>query len=585
VRRFLGLWLVLMAAGALASLGVAFGVFRHFDLRLQVFAAILLVPVLQAALVAWARGASWRPARDAFLVVARDPLAIALGLLELGVLAVSWWQPRHPTLGAHQGGWLLHLATFVSLAGAAILLGVHAARRRVLLALLCAVACAALAADVYWPWYVDLAPTLWPGGRPPLLRVLVVHGPLTLGAFAALLALSSRLARVEAPAGLLVEAATAGAFAALLLVLLNGFMRPYLAAPYTGWVRTAASLGGLALLLAALRVQREALVLLRDVPLAALVILLAAPLWLLPWSASAALGRVYGRLAGLVWRVGWRTALVNLRRAYGDELDLRGARELAGRSFASLGQGIAEGVQFVRRHAGGRGDWRALYVAEDPVLEARVLADPRPKVFVTGHLGSWEVALMVLACLRPGGGAVARRVDNVVLDRVLRRFRTARPEQWIEKRGAVSEARRRLEAGDDVALLLDENGGYRGVFTRFFGRPASTSRVAALLALATGAPIVVGALVRRPARPGLLYRLALLEPEPIGDRPPKEAVRDLTQRVTSVLEQWIRDDPDQWRWAHWRWKTRPSGPEEEYGRREVRAAFGAPCRRAVEDGA
>jgi KDO2-lipid IV(A) lauroyltransferase len=191
----------------------------------------------------------------------------------------------------------------------------------------------------------------------------------------------------------------------------------------------------------------------------------------------------------------------------------------------------------------------------------------------------------VLACLRPGGGAVARRVDNVVLDRVLRRFRTARPEQWIEKRGAVSEARRRLEAGDDVALLLDENGGYRGVFTRFFGRPASTSRVAALLALATGAPIVVGALVRRPARPGLLYRLALLEPEPIGDRPPKEAVRDLTQRVTSVLEQWIRDDPDQWRWAHWRWKTRPSGPEEEYGRREVRAAFGAPCRRAVEDGA
>jgi KDO2-lipid IV(A) lauroyltransferase len=584
VSRFLGLWLLLGAAGAVASLAVAWAGFRHFDLRLQVFAALLLVPVVQAVAVGWARGASWRPVRESFAVVARDPLAIVLGLLQVAVLVVSWWQPRHAMLGAQGGGRLLHLATFLSLAGAAILLGVHAARRRALLPALCAVACAALAVDVYRPWYADLGPTLWPQGRPPLLRALVVHGPLLAGAFAALLALARRLARLDAPAGVLVEAAAACAFAALLIVLLNGFLRPYLAAPYTGGVRTAASLGAFALLLAALRSNREAVALLRDAPVAAAVLLLVLPLWVLPWSAAAAVGRAYGRLAALAWRVGWRTALVNLRRAYGDELDLPRARELAGRSFASLGQGIAEAVQFVRRHAGGRGAWHERYVTEDPPLEARLLADPRPKVFVTGHLGSWEMAIMVLACLRPDGGAVARRVDNVVLDRVLRRFRTAKPGQWIDKRGAVSEARRRLEAGEDVALLLDENGGYKGVFTRFFGRPASTSRVAALLALSTGAPIVVGALVRRPGQPGLLYRLALVEPPPVGDAP-KTAVRDLTQRVTSVLETWIRDDPGQWRWAHWRWKTRPSGVEERYGRREVVAAFAEPSAKAVEDGA
>jgi hypothetical protein len=47
----------------------------------------------------------------------------------------------------------------------------------------------------------------------------------------------------------------------------------------------------------------------------------------------------------------------------------------------------------------------------------------------------------------------------------------------------------------------------------------------------------------------------------------------LTARVAAKLECWIRDDPDQWRWTHWRWKTRPDGTEEQYGRTAVRAAL------------
>ena len=46
-----------------------------------------------------------------------------------------------------------------------------------------------------------------------------------------------------------------------------------------------------------------------------------------------------------------------------------------------------------------------------------------------------------------------------------------------------------------------------------------------------------------------------------------------------IWEAWVREDPLQWRWIHWRWRTRPGGSEETYTRGDVRDAFAgeAPC--------
>jgi KDO2-lipid IV(A) lauroyltransferase len=309
----------------------------------------------------------------------------------------------------------------------------------------------------------------------------------------------------------------------------------------------------------------------RDFVLTVIVVLVLLPLWILPWSAACRVAQVFGRVAFLAWGEGRRVGMINLRRAFGPSMTREEAERSVRVVFENLAQSLIEAMQFVRRYKRARG-WESLYRVEDPTLAARIVADARPKLFVTAHLGSWEVALLLLQRILGGGSGIARKVDNRWLDLLVKRVRLDDPAQWIEKRGAAGEALDRLRGGENVAMLIDENGGERGPFIDFFGRPASTRKTPAVLSLATGAPIVIGALIREEGSPRFLFRLALIDPQMENLRAPEDIV-PITARINATLEGWIRETPLQWRWIHWRWKTRPDGSQETYSRREVHAAF------------
>lgn len=294
------------------------------------------------------------------------------------------------------------------------------------------------------------------------------------------------------------------------------------------------------------------------------VLALAVPMWLSPLPVAIVLGRFGGLVGFLVWGRARRAGMINLRRAFGAAMDRRSARRAVRRVFLELGRSIAEGI-----YASRAGTGRLRVSIENEALARSIREDPRPKVFVTGHLGSWEAALMTVRDVGGiDGSVIARGVDNPFLDAVVRHVRFRHPAELIDKFGASDESLATLRSGKSVAMLLDENGGPRGPFVPFFGRPASTRKTAALLAAATGAQLVVGAAVRRAE--GLLLRLAVVDPPRDGSRAELVAA---TARITAVLETWIREDPLQWRWIHWRWKSRPDGSEESYDRRDVDECF------------
>ncbi|MBI4410720.1 MAG: lysophospholipid acyltransferase family protein, partial [Gemmatimonadetes bacterium] len=191
------------------------------------------------------------------------------------------------------------------------------------------------------------------------------------------------------------------------------------------------------------------------------------------------------------------------------------------------------------------------------------LAAGRGVVLVTAHLGNWELGGALLAAHGVRLAAVAQRQGNPLVDTVLNRARERLGVQVIERGRASSRALEALRAGYVVAFLPDQDARRAGVFVPFLGRPASTHRGPALLALRAGAPLFVGVVLRS----GAGYEARVEEVEASREGSVEDVVYRLTAAFTRKLELAVRSAPDQYFWHHRRWKTRP--PAEPVAARQV----------------
>ena len=269
--------------------------------------------------------------------------------------------------------------------------------------------------------------------------------------------------------------------------------------------------------------------------------------------------RLAGLLAWLAYHVDRRHRLVaddNLRRAFPDERDdaARDRRVRAVyRHFCSVMVEIAHLPRLLSPTT-----WRryVTLVNGRPVIEA--LLSGRPLLLVTGHLGNWELGGYALGLLGFHTHAIARKLDNPHLNEfLLHRFRQRTGQRILYKDGDFERIQAVLAGGGAIATLGDQDAGRRGQFVDFFGRPASTHKAVALLALEFNAAMVVIGVPRvaEPMRYAVVVEEVILPEEYAGRRP--DAVRDITQRFTAALERMVRRTPEQYFWLHRRWKHEP----------------------------
>jgi mitochondrial fission protein ELM1 len=126
----------------------------------------------------------------------------------------------------------------------------------------------------------------------------------------------------------------------------------------------------------------------------------------------------------------------------------------------------------------------------------------------------------------------------------------------IHKGMPIREILRALKNGRIVGMLSDQDGGRNGTFVDFFNRLSSTPSGVAAFALKTGAPIFPAFVFREGS---VKHRIEIEGPLEFPDPslPPEEAERFLLQQFARILESKIRKAPDQWLWAHRRWKSTP----------------------------
>lgn len=271
----------------------------------------------------------------------------------------------------------------------------------------------------------------------------------------------------------------------------------------------------------------------------------------LPIGLQLSLARGVGSAAygGLTERR--RIAEANILRA-GITDDPNEARRIAKASFQHFAKLGVETLRYSRRAT--TEDWASYLDLQIPEATEALLQDPKAgMLLVSAHLGNWEVAGQALSFRKPVV-AIARTMNNPYAQRLLesRNFRMNMEIIPRHRKGMGRFLVNSMRAGKALAIMFDQHARTHGRAIEFFGRPASTHTTPAVMHLATHRPIVMGTAVRTGS---MTFRILLSEPIVHPRTPDREGdiaaiLTDLNQR----LETWIRQTPEQYLWAHRRWR-------------------------------
>lgn len=273
---------------------------------------------------------------------------------------------------------------------------------------------------------------------------------------------------------------------------------------------------------------------------------LGAVLSRLPILSVFRCGAALGRLAYYMALPYRRLVLRNLAIAFGSEKSPSEMRDLAREHFATLGANLFSSLKIPHLSPD---EIRALVEVEG--LEHIVAGSEAGEGFtmVIGHIGNWELFAQISAIVFPCPvGTIYQALGNSRIDAEVRRSRAVLGLQLFERKEGFGKAGQFIRSGGAVGILVDQHAGDAGLWCPFFGRLASTSTLAATLALRTGSrlvPAVVHTIGE--AR----WRFAILPRLETKDR----SAEAITAEVNIAVEGLIRASPVDWFWVHNRWKT------------------------------
>ncbi|MGO9393754.1 MAG: lysophospholipid acyltransferase family protein [Desulfobaccales bacterium] len=278
-----------------------------------------------------------------------------------------------------------------------------------------------------------------------------------------------------------------------------------------------------------------------------------------PWKT-----RLAGVLAGFWYRLDARHRRITLRNlefAYGPELAPESRERLARevfRQFVLFGFEILElflaPLARIRR--------RVIIVGEEHVGAA--LAQGRGLIAIAAHAGNWEYTTLGLGLKYKPVVVVGRELDLPWAGRLARYLRQRGGNRMVSKQGGLKEILRFLKQNQIVGIVIDQNtAAEEGLLVDFFGHPARTTPIAALLARARGVPVLAGLSRRLPGGRHLLVFFPAI-PMVKSDSAQADLIRHL-ELQNRAIEAWIRAEPAQWLWLHRRWKNQfPEIYEEGY---------------------
>src|SRR4051812_16905281 len=185
-------------------------------------------------------------------------------------------------------------------------------------------------------------------------------------------------------------------------------------------------------------------------------------------------------------------------------------------------------------------------------LFAQLRLDGKPALIFASHLGNWELPALAAVAHGLDAAILYRRPNIASADRAVEKIRAVSMGTLIPAgRDAPLKLAEALQKGQHVAMLVDQYLT-NGVDVTFFGRKTKANPMMARLLRQVECPIHGVRIIRLP---GHRFRAELSEEvKPVRDAAGQIDIQGTMQAITSVVEGWIREYPDQWLWLHRRWR-------------------------------
>ena len=171
-------------------------------------------------------------------------------------------------------------------------------------------------------------------------------------------------------------------------------------------------------------------------------------------------------------------------------------------------------------------------------------------IIITGHVGAWELLNAWCGYNDYPVVGVVHKQNNPGSDIFFKELRELSGFKHLYRKEPRDKMYRVLKEGKMLGLVSDQDAKSRGVFINFLNQPASTPKGAARFHLKSKAPMVFVTCVEKfPNKYEINFQKVLSNPN--------DTVKDITQRYSTMLEEIIKQHPEQYFWWHRRWKTKP----------------------------
>lgn len=247
--------------------------------------------------------------------------------------------------------------------------------------------------------------------------------------------------------------------------------------------------------------------------------------------------------------------LGNMRRVFGNEIPEADLVHLAQAYYAHYLRFLGEFLKLPWMSAAAKKKFIRIENMESPLAAHK---QGKGLILLTGHFGNWEVSTVAGIQQFPEFKGMFHFVRRPLKPKFFNDFVTRRFHKagfgTIAKRGSLDQILDLLAGGAIVVYVFDQHAGKRdGVTVDFFGHPAGTFKSPALIAMASGAPVIPASSWREPDGTHVLRFEAPIPVVQTDD--PGADIRTNTRAFNAALERMLLRHPEQWIWMHKRWKV------------------------------